>query len=171
MFKTIFLFELKRWFKQPIFYVYATVFFGISYFTAISTLGAFDSLSGTRTDLVLFNSPIHITRFLNSLSTFLYFLLSSIVGASIYRDYLYKTQTILYAYPLRKLDYLAGKFLASLLTISAISVVCLLAFFLASQHPGINTDMIGPHHFKAYLHAFLFTALPNFCFSEASFLP
>ncbi|MGO1868871.1 MAG: M1 family aminopeptidase [Sphingobacteriaceae bacterium] len=161
MFNSVFLFEMKRWLKQPVFYVYAAVFFALSYFSAISALGAFDNLSGTTSDPVFINSPIQIAQFLNSFSTLLYFLLPTIVGASIYRDYLYNVHTVLYSYPLRKFDYLAAKFLSSLLVISFLSLLALFAFFIAQFQPGINRELIGPNHFMAYLHAFLLTALPN----------
>lgn len=162
MFSTIFLFEIKRWFKQPVFYVYVLVFGLIAYFAAISALGAFDTLAGTTSDPIYYNSPINIARFVNSLSTLLYFLLPTIVGASIYRDYLYKVHTVLYSYPLRKLDYLAGKFMASLLVVSLICLVCLIAFYAASLYPTVNPTRVGLHYFKAYLHAFFIVVLPNF---------
>jgi ABC-2 type transport system permease protein len=88
MFSTIFLFEIKRWLKQPVFYVYCAIYFALAFFTVISNLGAFDAITSTTSDPVYVNSPIKIAGFLNSFATLIYFLLPTIIGASVYRDYL-----------------------------------------------------------------------------------
>ncbi|WFB65059.1 M1 family aminopeptidase [Sphingobacterium sp. WM] len=162
MFKTIFLFEIKRWLKQPVFYVYCAIYFGLAYFTTISSLGAFDAISSTTSTPVNINSPLHIAGFLNSFSTLIYFLLPTIIGASVYRDYLYNMHTLLFSYPLNKLNYLSAKFLSSLVIVTIIALLCVLAFYLGQFQPNINKDLLGPNNFRAYVEGFLVTVIPNF---------
>ncbi len=162
MFSTIFMFEIKRWLKQPVFYVYCAIYFGLAYFTTISNLGAFDAVTRTTSDPVFVNAPINIAGFFNSFSTLIYFLIPTIVGASVYRDYLYNVHTLLFSYPLNKLNYLSAKFLSSLLVVTFIAFLCVLGYYVAQYHPGINVEMLGPNNFRAYVEGFLLTVVPNF---------
>ena len=162
MFSTIFNFEIKRWLKQPVFYVYCAIYFILAFFTTISSLGAFDGITATTSNPVYINSPISIAGFMNSFSTLLYFLLPTIIGAAVYRDYLYNVHTLLFSYPLRKLDYLAAKFLSALTVVTFIALMCLLAFYLGQFYPGINKDLLGPNNLMAYVNGFFITVVPNF---------
>lgn len=162
MFKTIFLFEIKRWLKQPVFYVYCFIYFGLAFFTTITSLGAFDAVTSTTSTPVYINSPINIAGFFNSFATLIYFLLPTIIGASVYRDYLYNVHTLLFSYPLEKLNYLSAKFLSSLLIVTIIAFICGLGYYSGQFLPGINTELLGPNEPTAYIYGFLITILPNF---------
>ncbi|MFD1167239.1 M1 family aminopeptidase [Sphingobacterium daejeonense] len=162
MFSTIFLFEIKRWLKQPVFYVYCAIYFALAFFTVISNLGAFDAITSTTSDPVYVNSPIKIAGFLNSFATLIYFLLPTIIGASVYRDYLYNMHTLLFSYPLSKFNYLTAKFLSSLVVVTFIAFLCVVAYYLAQFYPGINKELLGPNNPRAYLEGFFITVVPNF---------
>ena len=95
MFGTIFTFELKRWLKNPAFYIYVAIFFGLSLLLMGSSLGIFDSFKTTTSSNAMANSPIALNGMLNGLSVFIYFLLPSIIGASVYRDFKYNMHTLL----------------------------------------------------------------------------
>lgn len=162
MFSTIFAFEIKRWLKQPVFYVYCAIYFALAFFTTISSLGAFDSVTSTTSDPVYVNAPINIAGFFNSFSTLIYFLLPTIIGASVYRDYLYNMHNLLFSYPLSKLNYLSAKFLSSLLIVTFIAFLCVLGYYAAQFYPGINRELLGPNNLVAYVSGFLITVVPNF---------
>jgi len=162
MFKTIFLFEIKRWLKQPVFYVYCAIYFALASFTTISALGAFDAVTSTTSTAVYLNSPINIAGFFNSFATLIYFLLPTIIGASVYRDYLYNVHTLLFSYPLDKLNYLFAKFLSSFVVVTLIAIVCAIGYYLGQFYPGINPELLGPNNPMAYIVGFLITVLPNF---------
>src|SRR5690606_9399272 len=162
MFKTIFLFEIKRWLKQPVFYVYCAIYFALAFFTTISALGAFDAVTSTTSTAVYLNSPINIAGFFNSFATLIYFLLPTIIGASVYRDYLYNVHTLLFSYPLDKLNYLSAKFLSSFVVVTLIAVVCAIGYYLGQFYPGINPELLGPTNPMAHIVGFLITVLPNF---------
>ena len=130
MFSTIFLFELKRWLKNPTFYIYIVIFFGLSMLMMGSSLGIFDSFTTTTSSNAVANSPIALNGLLNGLSVFIYFLLPSIVGASVYRDFKYNMHSILFSYPFSKWDYLMSKFLSSLTIVIIITLFVGLGAFL-----------------------------------------
>jgi ABC-2 type transport system permease protein len=164
MFGTIFTFELKRWLKNPTFYIYTSIFFLISVLFMGISLGIFDRVTATTSSSTISNSPIAINDFLNGLSIFIYFLLPSIIGASVYRDFKYNMHTILFSYPFTKWDYLMSKFLSSLLVVIIITLFVGLGAFLASFLPGVNPALLGPQSFIAYIQSYLIFIIPNLIF-------
>src|SRR5690606_35598697 len=80
----------------------------------------------------------------------------------VYRDYLYNVHTLLFSYPLEKLNYLSAKFLSSLLIVTIIAVICAIGYYSGQFLPGINTELLGPNEPTAYIYGFLITILPNF---------
>ena len=106
MFLTIFQQELKYWFNKPAFYIYLTIFLGLSFFLSAATAGFFDSVTATIGSSRIVNSPSGVNNLLNGLTVFIFFLFPSIIGVSIYRDYKSEMHTILYSYPFTKANYL-----------------------------------------------------------------
>lgn len=161
MFKTIFLFEMKRWFKAPVFYIYCAVFFGLSLFLMMSSLGAFDGVSATTSSPTYINAPLNIAGMLNALATFVYFLLPTIVGASVYRDYQCRVHEVLFSYPLTKRSYLPAKFLSGLFITLLVTLMCVVGFIVGQYMPNVNPDLIGPNNIWAYLQAYFMLVVPN----------
>lgn len=167
MLGTIFNFELKRWFKNPSFYIYLAIFFLLSMFTMASSLGVFDNFSVTTSSNAMANSPIALNGIINGLSVLTYFLLPSIIGASIYRDFKYNMHTILFSYPFTKTDYLLGKFLSSLLVVILIVMAIGLGAYCASFLPYVNPGLLGPPSIVAYLQIYFIFVIPNLFFYGA----
>lgn len=164
MFGTIFTFELKRWFRNPTLYIYVAIFFFLAFFIMASSLGVFDSFKTTTSSRAISNSPIALNGIINGLTVFIYFLLPSIIGASVYRDFKYNMHSILFSYPFTKWEYLFGKFLSSLLVVIFITLFLGLAAYLASFLPGVNQEMLGPQRIMAYLQTYLIFIIPNLLF-------
>ncbi len=164
MFGTLFTFELKRWLKNPAFYIYVGIFFGLSLLMMGSSLGIFDSFKTTTASNAMANSPIALNGMLNGLTVFIYFLLPSIIGASVYRDFKYNMHSILFSYPFTKADYLLGKFFSSFLVVVLITCFIGLGAFLASFLPGVNPDLLGPQRVAAYIQSYLIFVIPNLFF-------
>jgi len=164
MFLKIFKFEFKSWFKVPIFYVYSGILFLLSLFIMAAAAGLFDGITATTTSATYVNSTIGITQLISSLSVFLYFMLPSIIGASINRDFKYNAHHILFAYPIKKSSYLGAKFLSSFLIVLLIVLFIYFGIFLGTIFPFTNPDLITDFDFYSYLQPFLLIVLPNFLF-------
>ena len=160
MFGTLFTFELKRWLKNPTFYIFCAIFFFFSLFMMASSLGVFDSFKSTTVSNTYSNSPIALNGMLNGLSIFIYFLLPTIVGAIVYRDFKYNMHTILFSYPFTKRDYLFGKFLSAFLIVVIITLFIGLGAFAAAFLPDVNPDLVGPHRLMAYIQSYLIFIIP-----------
>lgn len=164
MFGTIFSFELKRWFRSWVFYLYLAIFFGLSFFMMAAALGYFESNTVTVTSQTYMNAPISIYMLVDGLNQILYFLFPSIIGVAIYRDYKYETHHILYAYPFSKMSYLLGKFFSGFLITLIISLFIGLGLYIATVLPWANENLIGPNLFWNYAQAYLLGIIPNMLF-------
>ncbi|MBB1150320.1 hypothetical protein H4K35_09325 [Myroides sp. NP-2] len=167
MFKTVFTFELKRWFKSWVFYLYLAIFFTISFFSMMATIGVFDAVRNTSASLLQMNSAYVLNSLLNSFNTLLYFLFPSIIGMSIYRDYKYNVHHILYSYPFSKWQYLTGKFASSFLVTLSISVMMGIGCYLATLVPWAKPELLGPNLWWNYIQGYLFNLIPNMLFMGA----
>lgn len=161
MFTTIFKHEIKHWSKQPAFYIYLGVFLLLSIFIGASAAGIFDSLSVSTGSATIANSPIGINGSINGLSIIIFFLLPSIMGASIYRDYKSSMHTILYSYPFTKANYLFAKFFSSLLTVIVITLAIAIGLMIGYRLPGTNPSLVSDFNIAAYLQVYFVYLIPN----------
>lgn len=161
MFSTIYNFEVRRWFQNPALYLYFALFFGIALFVMASALGVFDAVTVTTSSPVYVNSPLAINALIGGLSTFVYFILPTVIGGAIYRDFRYNAHTILFSYPLTKGPYLAAKFLSGVTVTIVITFSIALAFVVATYLPGINQELLGPPNLFAYFEAYMLFVIPN----------
>lgn len=161
MFGTIFSFELKRWFKGWVFYVYVVLFFAMAFFGMAASIGVFDQGTATTSSLLKMNSPLMLNSLIESFNSLLYFLFPSIIGTAIYRDYKYNVHHILYSYSFSKFDYLAGKFLSAFTVTLIISVMMGVGAYLATLSPMANSTLVGPNTLWNYLQVYLYIIIPN----------
>ena len=167
MFGTIFNFETKRWFKNWQFYLYFFIFFALSFGIMAGASGYFDSFTVTTSSVTYVNSPIAINSLMGAINTFLNFIIPTIIGATVYRDFKYNTHTLLYAYPFNKFQYLTGKFFSGFLVTFIITFSIGLGFLIASVLPFANPDLLGPINLLAYFQSYLVFVLPNIFFIGA----
>jgi ABC-2 type transport system permease protein len=167
MLKTIFAFETKRWFTNPSFYIYFALFFAIGFLMMASALGYFDAFTVTSTSNTYYNSPIAINALIGGFSQLLNFIIPTVIGATVYRDFKYNTHSVLYSYPFSKADYLVGKFLSGMVITIIISFSIGLAFLLASVLPFANQDLMGPFRLWAFIQSYVLFVIPNIFFIGA----
>jgi len=159
-FNTLFKFELKYWLKNPATYIYAAVLLIISILIMAGNIGVFDSNTATTASVRLANSPIALFGSFGLL-TLAYFLLPSIVGGSVNRDFSSEMHSILYSYPFKKSAYIPAKFLSSIVITLAIFLVFGLGIVIAPLLPGVNPEMVGPFRPLAFLQIYGLIVLPN----------
>ena len=167
MFSTIFKQELKYWFKKPIFYIYAAIFFIIAFLSAATAAGIWDGITGTTGSSRIVNSPINILDNFNIFTLLIFFLFPSIIGVSIYRDFKSEMHTILYSYPFTKANYLFAKFFSGILVVSAIVFVIAFGMMIGFRFPGTNSEIVGAFSFMAYVKSYVVFILPNVLFYGA----
>ena len=159
--KTIYAFEVGRWFNKPLFYIYCVIMLAVGALLMAASGGVFDDRTATVSGLTLINSPLQIAMTLGSLTAFAFFLLPSIIGSTVQKDYQSNMYHVLYSYPFKKSDYIFGKFFAGL-TI-ALFVLLLMGFGLqiGTSIPGVDQNLIAPFSLKAYLQTYGLFVVPN----------
>lgn len=167
MFSTIYIHEVKTWFKKPLFYVYGGILFLLSCLLSALAVGVFDSDNVTVTSAIKLNGAVGIYGLLGFFAILTYLLIPSIIGGTIQRDFSNNMHHVLYSYPLTKWNYLLAKFSAgmtmTLIIIIASAVGITLGFYL----PGANEELLGPFKIMNYLQPFLVYIIPNVFFYGA----
>lgn len=161
MFKQIFLFELKLWFKKPATYIFFLVFFGLSMLLTAAVAGL---LGGTSSDSnATINSANAIAGILNGLSTDIIgaIILITIIAPAVYKDFQYNMHPLLFTKPISKFGYLFGRFTAAFLVAMFVLTGTVLGHMITCSLPGIEAEKLGAFHIMNYLQPFILFVVPN----------
>lgn len=161
MFKQIFLFELKLWFKKPATYIFFLVFFGLSMLLTAAVAGL---LGGTSSDSnATINSANAIAGILNGLSTDIIgaIILITIIAPAVYKDFQYNMHPLLFTKPISKFGYLFGRFTAAFLVAMFVLTGTVLGHMITCALPGIEAEKLGTFHIMNYLQPFILLVVPN----------
>lgn len=161
MLKAIYINELKRLLTQPAPYVYFAVFFAIALASMLGSGGYFDSGVEIDAKVRLLNSPYEINSIFQYFNKFFLFLLPALVGMVIFRDFKCNIHPILYTFPLKKSDYLLGKFLSGLTVVVVITFSVGIAFLIGENILRPSNPMIGRFNFWTYANTYFFFVFPN----------
>ncbi|MBZ9786872.1 hypothetical protein LB456_05320 [Psychroflexus sp. CAK57W] len=161
MFSTIFRFEIRSWLRTPITYIYTVLMFLFAMIMMASAGGLFDNFTVTTTSPTYQNSALALNDMINGLSVFIYFLLPSIIGASINKDFKYEMHQVLYSYPISKTSYLFAKFLSALSIVLVIILFICSGVYLGSVFPGTNPDLFTEFDLWNYAQPLLLFVIPN----------
>ncbi len=160
----IFKFEIKYWFNNPLFYVYFGVLFAVSTLFMGMVSGMLDGVTATQSSSAYQNSAVSLIGFINEFTVLGFFLLPSIIGGTINKDFSSNTSNMLYSYPFTKLHYLLGKYLSGLvITIIVLSAV-MFGAMVGGYLPGTNPELLGEFRLLNYLQPFVLYVIPNLIF-------
>src|SRR5215203_4122005 len=107
------------------------------------------------------NAPFVIASVTVFGSLFWFLVAAAVSGEAGARDMATGMHPLTYTAPVRKGDYLAGRFVAAFV-LNALSLLAVPAGVLLSVYaPGVDAEVIGPFRPAAYLTAYGFIALPN----------
>src|SRR5271165_198673 len=163
MFTHLFGFELRYWLRGVMLWIFLLVMAAL-FFSAVAT----DKVTvGSSLENTYKNAPYVIENFYAVAGILSILMTTAFVNQAAARDYAYGTHQILFSTPLRKMDFLFARYLASAL----ISVIpCLgvsLGILLAKYMPWVDAERWGPVSWPAHLAGILVIALPNTLFVAA----
>lgn len=161
MFTKIFTYEIKHWLKQPSTYVYAVIFFLFGFGAMAVSADILGEVSVERGSKAFVNSSFNVISLFFDFNLFILFVIPALIGGSVFRDYNSNMFMVLYSYPIRKKDYLLGKFLSSLLITTVIVLLIGFGLFLGSILPGLNPSLVGNNSIMIYATPYLLIVLPN----------
>ena len=165
MFKAITTFELKYHLKAPLFYILFIVYFLLT-FGAVTTDGV---QIGGAVGAVNRNAPYVIMLFMLVMSVFGVLTTTAFVANSVHRDFELGTDSLFFSSPIKKAQYLFGRFTGSFIVASLVYSGVALAIMIGSLMPWIEKERLGPFNPMFYLYSVAFLVLPNLILFGAIF--
>ena len=157
MLREFFKFELATQLRQPLLWVCALIFgamaFGASTTDAVQVGGAIGNVNR--------NAPVVVAQLLGVFSLMSMFVVTIFISGSVLRDSEVGISDMLFATPMRKHDYLVGRFAAGLLACLVIFAGVVLGLVLGPMMPWVDTQRVGPFPGGAYLWGLGVLVLPN----------
>jgi ABC-2 type transport system permease protein len=120
-----------------------------------------DRIEAARDDGTFANSPFAIASGTVITNVLWLLMAPAVAGSAAARDVQTRMHPLVYTTPIRKLDYLGGRWLAALLLNAAMLVMVPLGMLLAVFVPGLETGILAPFRPPAYFTAYAFIALPT----------
>jgi ABC-type transport system involved in multi-copper enzyme maturation permease subunit len=166
MWQEFFRFDLRYQLRQPMLWLVTVALAAMAFATAGSTsfrIGAGPGGIGN----VHLNAPVVIANQLGVLSMISMLLVTVFIAGAVLRDSETGIADLLYATPLRKLDYLLGRFLAGFAVCLLIFGVITLAMMSGSRLPSIDPERLGAFSLWPYVWSFAVLVVPNLLFVAA----
>lgn len=163
MWYQIFKFELKYRIRRPETYV----FFG--FLLLFSIIGVDFIFQGVEIGLMKKNAPLVIAKTMGAITGIFMIMASMIMGVPILRDHQYGTEALLFVNPLKKQDYLWGRFLGSFAVLLFIFSGLPLGMMLGEQMPWHKAEQLLAFNALTYIQTFAVVVLPSLFFGACLF--
>ncbi|MBY0574384.1 MAG: hypothetical protein K2P84_11955 [Undibacterium sp.] len=160
MWQEFFKFDLRYQLRQPLLWVMSFPLLLIAFLSAGSeAIRVGGSIGNTH-----LNAPVVIANQMGVLSMISMFLVTVFIAGAILRDNEVGISDLLFATPMRKFDYLFGRFLAGFLVcISIFALVCF-AMILGSATSSVDPARLSEFSLAPYAWGFFVLILPNLLF-------
>nr|WP_314860836.1 M1 family aminopeptidase [uncultured Undibacterium sp.] len=163
MWLEFFKFDLRFQLRQPLLWVIALIFgalaFGAASSDAITVGGAVGNVNR--------NAPTVIAQFLCEFSVLSMFVVTIFIAGAILRDAEIGISDMLFATPMRKHDYLIGRFLAGLVACLVIFLFVILGLLVGPYMPWVDTARVGTFMIQPFVWGLLVFVIPNLLFIGA----
>ncbi|MBW1298988.1 ABC transporter permease/M1 family aminopeptidase [Aquimarina litoralis] len=163
MWYEIFKFEVKYRMKRPETYL----FFGL--LLLFSIVGVDFIFQGVEIGLMKKNAPMVIAKTMGAITGIFMIMVSMIMGVPILRDYQYNTEALLFTNPIKKREYLIGRFTGSITILIFIFTGLLFGMIIGSQMPWHKEDEMLAFNVFSYLQSFVVVVLPTLFFGASTF--
>lgn len=156
-------FEVRYWLRSWMLWI----FFAIVALMIFGAVSSDDIMVGGALDNTFRNAPFVIENYYAIIFALTLLMTTAFVNSAASRDFAYNTYQLVFTTPLRKSDYLVGRYLGSAL-ISVIPMMGVSAGILAAKYmPWVDKERWGPIVWTAHLKGILVFALPNALFIAA----
>ena len=154
-------FEARQRFKLLSTWVYFAMFLALSMLWMAAAGGAFKEISISMGGRFLINAPRSLALSCAVLGCFGAVVVAAMMGRSVQQDVEYGMQHFFFSAPIRKYEYVFGRFLGATVVLAVVFSSIILGAWLGSWLPGIDQERLGPQRLLAYLMPYVFTLLPN----------
>ena len=163
MWKEFFKFDLVYQLKQPLLWIFAVIMalmaFGATSSDSVQIGGAIGNINR--------NAPTVVAQMLGIFSLLAMFLVTVFIAGAVLRDSEVGMADMLFATPMRKRDYLFGRFAAGFVACLVIFAAIALATMLGPLMPWVDAQRVGPFALHTYAWSFAVIVIPNLLFVGA----
>ena len=163
MWYEIFKFEIQYLIKRPETYVFFLFIF------LFSIVGVDFIFQGAELGQMKRNSPIIIAKTMGAITGLFMILASMIMGVSVLRDFEYEIESLMFSAPIKKRDYLIGRFLGAFIILLFVFTGIIFGMILGEFMPWNSPDEHLAFSAIIYLKTFLYIILPTLFFGAALF--
>ncbi|MEX5746619.1 M1 family aminopeptidase [Massilia sp. X63] len=154
-------FEARQRLRLLSTWIYFGLFLALAMLWMAAAGGAFRDAIVSFGGRVLINGPRQIALTASFLGCFGVIVVAAVMGRSVQQDFEYEMQHFFFSAPIRKADYVLGRFVGAFAVLAVILSSIVLGTWLGSFIPGIEPDRLGPNTLSSYLLPWLLTLLPN----------
>ena len=115
------------------------------------------------------NAPSAIAFMEVAFSYLFMMITSAVMGVAVLRDFEFNTEALMFSTPIKKFDYLFGRFFGSFLVLLLIFFAMILGFSIGEFMPSRDATKLLPYSLWHYVQPFLILVLPNLFFMGAFF--
>jgi ABC-2 type transport system permease protein len=165
VFGAIAAFEAKYHLKAPLFYILLLVFFLLTFGATTSDAVQMGGAIGN----VHRNAPFVIMQFLLVMSIFGILTTTAFVANSIHRDFELGTDALFFSAPIKKWQFLAGRFFGSFSVAVLVYLGVVGAIMFGSLMPWLEKERLGPFELWPYVYSLFVMVVPNLLLAGAIF--
>jgi len=159
----IFKFEINYRIKRPETYIFFVFLF------LFSMVGVDFVFQGFDFTVVKKNAPLIIAKTMGAITGFFMILASMIMGVPVIRDFEYNIESLMFVNPIKKRDYLLGRFLGSFTVLLFIFGGLLFGMMLGSQMSWHKEEEMLFFNALVYFQSFAIIVLPTLFFGACVF--
>ena len=163
-------FEARQRLKLLSTWVYFLGFLALSLLWMAAAGGFFKEAQVTFGSLAI-NSPRSLMFTVSALGSLGVVVIAAMMGRSVQQDFEYDMQHFFFSAPIKKHQYMFGRFLGAYFTLAVIFTSIILGAWLGSMLPGIDPERLGLPGPLGYLIPYFVVILPNiFIFGAVFFI-
>ncbi len=156
-------FELRQQLRSPLLWLMGLLFAALA-FGAAST----DAIVlGGSVGNVHRNAPMIVVQFIGLFTLIGMLFTAMSINGALLRDFEQGTAELIFASPIKRRDYVAGRIIAAVICCLLIYVLIGAGIFIAQFMPWIDPERLGPVSIYPYLWTFAVIVLPNLLFTAA----
>jgi len=163
MWYEIFKFEIKYRLKRSDTYIF------FAFLLLFSIVGVDFIMQGVDIGGIKMNAPLVIAKTMGAITGLSMILASMIMGVPILRDFEYNIASLMYTNPIKKRDYLLGRFLGSFAILLFVFSGVLIGMIIGEFMPWHKPTNYHPFRFYSYLKPFITVTLPTLFFGASLF--
>ena len=164
------LFELRTRLRLVSTYVYFLVFAALAGLWMAAAGGVFQSANIVfGADKVAINSPYALAQTISVLGLLGVIVVAAFMGRAVQQDFETQSFHFFFTTPIRKAQYLGGRFLGAVLVLMLIFLGIAVGLWIGAHWPGVEPSRVGPWSWAAMFEPYLVILLPNVLFLGALF--